>query len=149
MEISQSRQYAIVHRRRGPRRLERAPGDPLVGLDVGQRGLPDQPRGNFRNIIFVRITSRGDPGADHVLVEAVGTLAGQRRRCGSGVRLRSSAAGTGSVDLVGEADGFPGVDAELAAVSARIRPRSAASAWPRAEQGESGFALPTAATGLR
>jgi hypothetical protein len=33
-------------------------------------------RGDFRDIILVRITSRGDPGADHVFVEAVRELAG-------------------------------------------------------------------------
>lgn len=111
VETAQSRQHALAHGLRGRGRLERPSSDPIVGLDVGQRGLPDQLRRDLRNVILVRVASGGDPGADHVLVEAVRELAGgEALRVGVGAPV---AAGVRGVDFVGEADGSLGVDAEL------------------------------------
>ena len=87
------------------------PRDPPVGLEIGQRSLPDQFGGNFGDIVPIRIISRGDLLADHVLVEAVRTLPGDEPLK---IGVRSPvAAGIGSVDLVREAEGSLRVNPEL------------------------------------
>ena len=138
VKMPKRRQHAVVDRRRGRRRLEGAPGDPLVSLDVGQGGLPDQLRRDFRDLVPVRIASCGDPGADHVLVETFGGLAGREAlRIGVGAPV---AAGIGSVNLVGEAEGSLGVQPEFILGVGEDQAALGGQRLAAGEQGQRGFA---------